>query len=158
MSVDLAGRVVGLQQSKGGVPKRAVDSATVHARGMDGDRQRKPLIHGGPKRALCLYSQERIDALAAEGHPIVPGAVGENVTIAGLPWELVRPGVRLSVGDIEVQVTSFTSPCRTIAGAFTDGRFVRISEAVHPGWSRVYVRILREGAVRVGDPVRLHAQ
>ena len=73
MSVEFTGRVVGLQQSHGGVPKRPVDSATVHARGMDGDRQRKRLIHGGPKRALCLYSQERIEALAAEGHPIAPG-------------------------------------------------------------------------------------
>ena len=158
MSVEFTGRVAGLQQSHGGVPKRPVDWATVHARGMDGDRQRKRLIHGGPKRALCLYSQERIEALAAEGHPIVPGAVGENVTIAGLPWEIVRPGVRLTIGEVEAEVTSFTTPCRTIAGAFADGRFARISQAVHPGWSRVYVRILREGAVRVGDPVRLHAQ
>jgi MOSC domain-containing protein YiiM len=155
-SGDLEGRVVGLQRSSGGVPKHPVDSAGVHSGGMDGDRQRNRRFHGGPRRALCLYSQERIDALAAEGHPIVRGAVGENVTIAGLPWEVVQPGVRLSIGEVEAEVTSFTVPCKTIAGAFTDGRFVRISQAVHPGWSRVYVRVLREGAVRVGDRVRLN--
>ena len=45
--------------------------------------------------------------------------------------------------------------CRTIAGSFTDGAFVRISDKVHPGWSRLYARVLREGFVRDGAPVRL---
>lgn len=157
MSADFTGRVTGLQRSNGGVPKLAVESAAVSAQGMEGDRQRNRRFHGGPARALCLYAQERIDGLVAEGHPIAPGAVGENVTIAGLPWERVRPGARLEIGQVEVEVTSYTAPCENIAEAFLDGRFVRISQKVHPGWSRVYVRILREGHVRVGDPVRLHA-
>lgn len=157
MSTEFTGRVTGLQRSNGGVPKLPVESATVGAQGMEGDRQRNRRFHGGPARALCLYSQERIDGLVAEGHPIEAGAVGENVTIAGLPWERVRPGARLDIGDVGVEVTSFTSPCEHIAAAFLDGRFVRISQKLHPGWSRVYVRIVREGRIRVGDPVRLHA-
>jgi MOSC domain-containing protein YiiM len=157
MTVEFLGRVTGLQRSNGGVPKLAVESATVSEQGMEGDRQRNRRFHGGPARALCLYAQERIDGLVAEGHPIEPGAVGENVTIAGLPWEHVRPGARLDIGEVEVEVTSYTSPCENIAGAFLDGRFVRISQKVHPGWSRVYVRVLRNGRIRVGDPVRLHA-
>jgi MOSC domain-containing protein YiiM len=155
MTVEFEGRIVGLQRSNGGVPKLAVESAAVSEQGMEGDRQRNRRFHGGPARALCLYSQERIDALGAEGHPIVRGAVGENVTIAGLPWERVRPGARLTLGDVEVEVTSYTSPCANIEGAFLDGRFVRISQKVHPGWSRVYVRVRRGGSLRVGDPVKL---
>jgi MOSC domain-containing protein YiiM len=104
-------------------------------------------------RALCLYAQERIDGLRAEGHPIGPGAVGENVTIEGLDWDAVVPGVRLRIGAAEVEVTSYTVPCKSIAGAFRDGAFTRIGQKVHPGWSRVYVRVLREGAVAVGDSV-----
>ena len=157
MSLELEGRVTGLQRSNGGVPKLPVESAAVGVQGMEGDRQRNRRFHGGPDRALCLYSQERIDALAAEGHPIVPGAVGENVTIAGLPWEHLRPGARLAIGDVDVEVTSYTAPCDNIAEAFLDGRFVRISQRVNPGWSRVYVRVLREGRIQVGDTVRLHA-
>ena len=155
MSLEFEGRITGLQRSDGGVPKLAVESAVVTERGLEGDRQRNRRFHGGPERALCLYSQERIDALVAEGHPIVRGAVGENVTIAGLPWERVRPGTRLTLGDIEVEVTSYTSPCANIEDAFLDGRIARISHKVHPGWSRVYVRVRRGGSLRVGDPVRL---
>jgi len=157
MSSALEGRITGLQRSNGGVPKLPVDAAAVSEQGMEGDRQRNRRFHGGPTRALCLYSQERIDALLAEGHAIEPGAVGENVTIAGLPWEHVRPGARLTLGDVEVEVTSYTAPCDNIAHVFLDGRFVRISQRVHPGWSRVYVRVHHGGALRVGDVVRLHA-
>ena len=157
MSDGFLGRITGLQRSNGGVPKLPVESAAVSQGGMEGDRQRNRRFHGGPDRALCLYSQELIDALGAEGHPIVRGAVGENVTIAGLPWGRVRPGARLTLGEVEVEVTSYTSPCENIQGAFLDGRFVRISQRVHPGWSRVYVRIGRGGTLHVGDEVRLAA-
>jgi MOSC domain-containing protein YiiM len=150
------GRVVGLQRSAGGVPKLPVSEARVGPRGMDGDKQRKPFIHGGPNRALCLYSRERIDSLATEGHPIVPGAVGENVTISGVPWELVIPGSRLILGEVEVEVSSYTAPCRTITGAFADGDFTRIGQKKHPGWSRVYVRVLQGGRIALDDRVVLH--
>jgi MOSC domain-containing protein YiiM len=151
----IEGRVVGLQRSAGGVPKLPVAEASVSAAGMEGDRQRKRFIHGGPTRALCLYSRERIDALAAEGHPVVPGSLGENVTIAGLPWEDVTPGSRLTLGEVEVEVTSYTAPCRTIAGAFSDGEFTRIGQKRRPGWSRVYVRVVRPGRIVLGDPAVL---
>ena len=149
------GRVTGLQRSAGGVPKLPVERALVGASGMEGDRQRDRRFHGGPDRALCLYSQERIDALVGEGHAVRPGVLGENVTIFGLPWEAVRPGVRLRIGAVEAEVTAFASPCQKIAGGFLDGEFTRIAQRVNPGWSRVYVRVLSEGAIAVGDPVEL---
>jgi MOSC domain-containing protein YiiM len=157
MSDVVVGRITGLQRSDDGVPKHPVEAASVHAGGMTGDRQRNLRFHGGPDRALCLYSQELIEALAAEGHPIFPGAVGEHVTIAGIPWDRVQPGAHLTLGEVEVEVTTYTAPCRTIAGAFHDGRSTRISQLKHPGWSRVYVRVLRAGSLRVGDRVTLHS-
>lgn len=122
---------------------------------MEGDHQSDHRFHGGPDRALCLYSQERLDALAAEGHPVRPGALGENVTIAGLTWDEVRPGALLRIGTAEVEVTNFASPCRKLAGRFLDGEFTRVGEKVNPGWSRVYVRVLTEGLIAVGDRVAL---
>jgi MOSC domain-containing protein YiiM len=126
--------------------------------GMEGDRQAHRRFHGGPDRALCLYSQERLDALVAEGHPVERGTLGENVTIAGLPWERVRPGVRLRIGAVEAEVTGFAAPCQSIAYGFADGRSKRVGEKVNPGWSRVYVRILAEGEICVGDAVSLAEQ
>jgi MOSC domain-containing protein YiiM len=149
------GRITGLQRSGGGVPKLPVDHVHVNHDGMEGDRQRNLKHHGGPERALCLYSQELIDDLAMEGHPIVPGAVGENVTISGLDWREVQPGARIRLGAVTGVVTAFAIPCNTIREAFLDERSVRISEKVHPGWSRVYLRVEQPGEIAVGDPVEI---
>ena len=146
-------RVTGLQRSRGGVPKLPVERAMVRAEGMEGDRQANRRHHGGPDRALCLYAQERLDALVSDGHPVARGTLGENVTIAGLRWEEVQPGVRLRLGAAEVEVTGFAAPCRQIAEGFADRRFARVGERVNPGWSRVYARVLAEGEVAVGDAV-----
>lgn len=147
--------MVGLQVSAGGVPKLPVAQAEVRATGMEGDRQRDRRFHGGPNRALCVYAQERLDALVAEGHPAARGAMGENVTVAGLDWGLVRPGVRVRIGEVEGEVTSYAAPCRNIAGAFRDGDFTRVGQKLNPGWSRVYLRIVREGLIAVGDVVEV---
>ena len=152
----MTGRIFQLNVSAGGVPKLAVREGTVNELGMVGDVQRVPVIHGGPERALCLFSLERILELQAEGHPIFPGAVGENVTISGVDWRRVVPGVQLSLGDeVLLEITSYTTPCNTIPAYFADGHFQRISQKVHPGWSRVYARVLREGKLKVGQPVKL---
>jgi MOSC domain-containing protein YiiM len=146
-------RVVSINRSDGGVPKMATPEAFVSVNGVEGDRQRDRRFHGGPDRALCLYSMDLIDALRREGHSIGPGTTGENVTIAGLEWNVMIPGLRLSLGPVEVELTAFASPCRTIIASFADERSTRISEKVHPGWSRVYARVLAEGMLAVGDRV-----
>lgn len=149
------GRVVGLQRSGGGVPKLPVDHVPVLLSGMEGDWQRDRRHHGGPDRALCLYSSDLIAVLAAEGHPIAAGTAGENVTIAGLDWRAMQPGVRLTIGTTLVEITDFAAPCRTIRESFLEERFTRISEKLYPGWSRVYARVLREGVVCIGDTAAL---
>jgi len=150
------GRIVQISISAGGVPKRPVAEARVTADGIDGDGHRNTRYHGGPERALCLYSLERIRALAAEGHPIVPGSIGENVTIEGLEWSAVEPGARMRLGErVVIEVTRYTSPCFNITSSFTDGDYSRVSQKQQPGWSRVYARVLTEGVIRRDDRVRL---
>lgn len=152
----MSGRIFQLNISAGGVPKLAVRDVTVNELGMVGDVQRIPLIHGGPDRALCLFSLERILELQAEGHPIFPGAVGENVTISGMDWERLVPGAHLSLGDeVLLEITSYTTPCNTIPAYFVDGQFQRIAQQLHPGWSRVYARVLNGGQLRTGQTVEL---
>lgn len=148
------GRVVQVSVSPGGVPKRAIPAAQVGRLGLAGDQVNHPRFHGGPDRAVCLYSQERIDALRAEGHGIFPGAIGENLTLAGLDWDRVVPGARLEVGDALLEVTSYTTPCRTTS-PYVSGDLSRYHQDHRPGWSRVYARVLREGMVRAGDAARL---
>jgi MOSC domain-containing protein YiiM len=149
-----AGRIVQINVSSGGVPKLALPHAEITTAGVAGDKQRDLKHHGGPDRAVCLYALERVEALQAEGHPVEPGALGENLTLAGLDWDAVAPGVTLRLGaDVIVEVASYTAPCGTIRACFTDENPQRISQDRHPGWSRVYGRILAEGRVEVGDEV-----
>lgn len=150
------GTIHSLNVSAGGVPKLPVALAHVTRHGLAGDRQRNLKYHGGPDRALCLYAHELVAALRAEGHPVGVGSLGENVTVRGVAWDAVAPGTRFVLGDaVLIEVTSFTPPCRTISRFFLEGRAGRVSERTHPGWSRVYARVLEEGVVRVGDPVRV---
>ena len=147
------GRLHAINVSNGGVPKRPRASADIRAEGVEGDRQRNLLFHGGRDRAVSLYSLDLIERLQHEGHPIAPGAIGENLTIADLPWELMTPGRVLTIGDVQIELTKYADPCRTIAPAFTGREFGRVSQKRHPGWSRVYARVLREGRVSIGAPV-----
>lgn len=147
--------VASLNRSNGGVPKLPVDQAWISVNGMEGDRQRDRRYHGGPDRALSLYSLELLLELQSEGHPIEPGAAGENVTLSGVDWTRMRPGTRVTMGDVEIELTAFAAPCKTIRGAFESEQFSRISEKVNPGWSRVYARVLTEGLLQVGARVTL---
>ena len=150
------GVLASINISSGGVPKGRVTGAKVSRFGLLKDAQNDTKHHGGPERAVCVYSLERIRALQAEGHPIDVGTVGENVTVEGVDWDLVVPGARLRLGQaVLLEVASFTTPCKTIRESFIGGEFVRISQKLHPGWSRVYARVLSEGEIRAGDSVEV---
>jgi MOSC domain-containing protein YiiM len=150
------GRVMQLSVSNGGVPKHAVEAARVTALGLEGDAHRNHKHHGGPDRAVCLFAVEAIRALQAEGHPVAPGELGENVTVEGLDWSAVQPGTRMSLGDeVVLEITRFTTPCLNIRTAFRNDDYSRVSEKRHPGQSRVCARVLTPGLVRRGDPARL---
>ena len=149
------GVVRSINVSDGGVPKWPRQTATVRTTGVEGDRQRDLRLHGGPDRAVSLYSLDLIENLQAEGHPIDVGTIGENLTISGLPWTEMVPGARVDIGEVSLELTSYANPCRNIAGSFLDGQILRVSVKRHPGWSRVYARVLKEGTIAVGDPVTL---
>lgn len=139
------GRLARISTSGGGVPKTAVERADIGWRGVAGDRQAARQHHGRPTQALCLWSAEVIDALRAEGHPISPGAAGENLTVEGVDWATIRPGTILQVGGrpaarcrptpSRVARTAGGSPTGTAAGSTTTG--IRAGAGSTPGcWCR----------------------
>lgn len=147
----MSARIHQVNASQGGVPKRPVLEAHAGPTGLTVDAVAHPRVHGGPDRALCLYALERIQALRAEGHSPFPGALGENVTTEGLDFAAVGPGDRFRLGaEVVVEVTRFTTPCKTIAPYFAGGEFGRIHHEAHPGWSRVYARVLAPGRLAPG--------
>jgi len=146
------GQVASLNISKGGVPKLPIYKAELGELGLAGDRHRGRM-HGGPTAALCIYALETIQRLQNEGHPIYPGAIGENVTVAGIDWAAVKPGDRLRIGPALVEVTRYTTPCLNIAPAFKEGDFSRVHHANVPGEARVYTSVVEGGTITVGDEV-----
>jgi MOSC domain-containing protein YiiM len=147
----VSGAVHQISVSRGGVPKVAIATGFVDRSGLIDDGHIEA-FHGGPDKALCLYSLEVIEGLAAEGHSIAPGSAGENVTVRGVDWTGVVPGSRWLIGkEVEIEVTHFTAPCKKNSRWFSDGDFSRISQQLYPGRSRVYARILMEGVISRGD-------
>lgn len=150
------GSVYQINSSKGGVPKLPVLEARIGELGIEGDAVASPDIHGGPERAVSLFSLERIEALVAEGHPIGSGTTGENLTLRGIDWDKVVPGTQLRLGsDVVLEITRYTTPCSTIRASFKDKDSNRIHQNLHPGWSRTYAKVVSGGTVRPGDAVEL---
>jgi MOSC domain-containing protein YiiM len=144
------GEVAHLARGKGGVPKSQVDSVEVDFRGVIGDVQGNRAQHGRPYQAVCFWSTEVVAALASAGHPIGPSLAGENVTLSGIDWDLVRPGVRIAIGSVLCEVSTFTTPCARNAAWFTDGH-VDVMHHESGAVSRVYATVLETGSMRVGD-------
>ncbi len=153
MENDKAAHIFQINFSDGGVPKRPLRAAEITREGVPGDRQADLRYHGGPDRALVLFSLEQIVALQREGNPIYPGSIGENITVSGLDWPKIVPGTRLQIGAVQIEITDYASPCSKIGGSFLGDRFVRASQKEYPGWSRLCARVLVAGSVQVGDRV-----
>lgn len=153
------GRVLQVNISPGGVPKRPVAEARVGRDGLDGDAHHHDAVHGGPHRAVCLLASEAIERVRADGHPKVgPGSVGENLTTAGIELSLLHVGARLAIGDeVVLEISGPANPCDVIKGAFAGGKSGRIAILLHPTDSRMYARVEREGTVRPGDAIRVLA-
>jgi MOSC domain-containing protein YiiM len=155
------GVVAGLFAGEG-LPKAPLESAEYWRRGLAGDVQRDTKNHGRPSQALCIWSGDVIDALVAEGHPIVPGGAGENISIRGVDWAAVRPGSILTIAGMRCQLSGWALPCAKNRRLFLPGPEGtkpewRMDPDQHPGWSRAYAYVLTErtggveGTIRVGD-------
>ena len=140
------GNLLGIFVSNGGVPKESVDSVRIDYQGLVGDNQHDKKHHGGVMRAVCVLEDEILKKLQAEGHPIMPGTTGENLLVSGYDLTI---GSIFSVGDVELEVVSAATPCKTIRDSFVDGYFNRISHKKYPGETRWYCKVLKTGIIRI---------
>jgi MOSC domain-containing protein YiiM len=148
--------------SRGGIPKTPVASARLTWSRVEGDDWSNKRVHGLPGQAVCLFSAELIAELSAEGYPLFPGALGENLTTVGLDYRTLRIGDVLRIGpEAEIRITKIRVPCKTITVYGSGIREATYDEEVKrgnvtaPKWGRsgFYAEVLREGVVCPGDPV-----
>jgi len=137
--------------SDGGMPKLPVTEARVTVNGLIGDRQRNLKFHGGPKRAVCLYSEELYQWLRDCGIDVSHGQLGENFTTGGLDLGGLRPGDRLRVGGCVIEITAVRVPCHQLTKWDADLPEIIVGRS---GW---VAKVIEEGVVRPGDPIRVIA-
>ena len=138
--------LLGIFISNGGVPKTPVQSVKIDYQGLVGDNQHDKKHHGGVMRAVCVLEDKILKKLQTEGHPISPGSTGENLLVSGYDLKI---GSIFSIGEVELEVVSAATPCKTIRDSFTNGNFKRLSHKKYPGDTRWYCKVLRTGNIRI---------
>jgi len=110
--------------------------------------------HGGPDQAIYIYGMPDYAWWSKElGREILPGTFGDNLTISDLESATVSIGDSLHIGEVILQVTAPRIPCKTLAARMEDPIFIkRFREAERPG---LYCRVLKEGWLQAGLPVRI---
>lgn len=120
---------------------------------LDGDEQADPRVHGGPDKAVCVYSADhylwwRHTLKLPE---IAPGAFGENFSVFGQTEVDVCIGDRYDVGDARVEVSQPRTPCWKLARRWHAPQLPElVLSSGRTGW---YLRVIREGTVSAGQPL-----
>lgn len=144
----MAGRLAAiyLRPSARAPVKRVASAEAVAGRGLAGDHA------GGGRRQVSLMSREAwADSCADLGAPrLDPGGRRANLLIEGLPLA-AGIGKRIAVGPCLIAVVAELAPCR-LMDDFRPGLRGALKPDCRGG---VYGRIVRGGALRVGDAVTI---
>ncbi|PAZ17883.1 MOSC domain-containing protein [Streptomyces sp. SA15] len=147
-----------------GIDKRPTDGPVrvaapgpkgIGASGLAGDSVCDTRHHGGDDQAVYAVAREDLDDWERElGRPLASGAFGENLTTEGLDVSGARIGERWRVGaEVVLEVTSGRIPCRTFQEHVGERGWVkRFTQKGAPG---AYLRVIRPGEVRAGDPIEI---
>jgi len=125
--------------------------------GLAGDQQADLKVHGGPEKAVYGYAGSHYALWRAEQPQhtarMTEGAMGENLTIAGLEEGGICVGDVHAIGTALLQVCQPRQPCFKMALRFEDSRLPKAF--VKSGRSGWYYRVLRPGTLASGDAVTL---
>jgi MOSC domain-containing protein YiiM len=108
-------------------------------------------------RQVHLVHAELLEELQSQGHPVVPGSIGENLTTSGIDLLALPQGAKLHIGaGAIVVITGLRNPCAQLdnfsaglTGAVldrtTDGQLVRKAGVMGV--------VASSGDVVPGDPI-----
>lgn len=160
----LVGRAVpfGRPGARSAIAKQEVgEPVEIGARGLAGDEQGDPRHHGGPEKAVHIYSLDHYGAWreelsgseAASAALAGPGAFGENLAITGVEEGDVCLGDLWRAGTALLQVSQARQPCWKLDHRFgVHGMARHVQASLRTGW---YCRVRRSGQVRGGDVMAL---
>jgi MOSC domain-containing protein YiiM len=141
-----------------GFVKRAVrGSIEVTPTGIAGDEQADLSVHGGPEKAVYAYAASRYGlwqaAFPQHAALLVPGGLGENLTITGCDETSVCLDDIVSIGTCVLQVSQPRQPCFKFALRFDDPAMPRAM--VKNGYCGWYYRVLQPGQLAADDALSL---
>ncbi|MFC5648475.1 MOSC domain-containing protein [Paenibacillus solisilvae] len=146
VSVPYGSKVVetGIFKTSSGKPLRLTRT------GLVGDQQADTVNHGGPDKAVCVYSADHFAYWEEQwSKPVEAGAFGENFTISGLTEENIHIGDIIRIGEAVVQVSQPRQPCFKLG---VKHQIPELSLQVQQsGYTGYYFRVLQEGIVQEGD-------
>jgi ferredoxin-NADP reductase/MOSC domain-containing protein YiiM len=120
---------------------------------VDGDGQGDLGGHGGENRAVLVYQLDSYRHWAHEfgRDDLVPGILGENLTVEGLPDDEVCIGDRYRIGDALFEVTQPRVTCYRAGMRIGEPRMAALLVSHRrPGF---YCRVLVEGGVEAGQEI-----
>ncbi len=146
-----SGRPSAIAKSRQGEPVH------ITATGLAGDSQADLSVHGGPDKAVHIYSADHLSRLArafpGTRRPWAPGAMGENLSVAGLTEHEVCVGDVWAWGGVRLQVCQPRMPCWKIDEHLgVEGIAAYIDAHSLTGW---YCRVVEPGVAGEADPLTL---
>ncbi|OFW06574.1 MAG: hypothetical protein A3H96_12970 [Acidobacteria bacterium RIFCSPLOWO2_02_FULL_67_36] len=120
-----------------------------------GDRQADLRVHGGPDKAVCVYSADHYPAWRRELgiEDCGPGWFGENFSVEGQTETTACIGDVYRAGSALVQISQPRGPCWKLARRWGRPEFVQlVTDSRRTGW---YLRVIEEGDVTAGESLVL---
>jgi MOSC domain-containing protein YiiM len=121
--------------------------------GVGGDMQADLTVHGGPDKALHLYSSDHYrhwaNVLGQHDALQKPGAFGENLCVAGLVETDIWLGDQFRLGGALIEVSMGRQPCWKLDARF--GVKGVMAHMVQSGRCGAYFRVIEEGVARADD-------
>ncbi|ULL18700.1 MOSC domain-containing protein [Paenibacillus sp. H1-7] len=138
-----------------GIYKRPVEGAiTLSSVQLEGDGQADKVNHGGEDKAVSVYCVEHYPYWRKELNAELPyGAFGENFTVAGMVETDVHIGDIFETGGALVQISLPRRPCFKLGVRHNRPDMPLLFQ--NTGYTGYYLRVLKEGAVTGGTPIRL---
>lgn len=121
--------------------------------GLAGDTQVDRRYHGGPEKAVYAYPISGYAGWRADFPDLAPrfrpGAMGENLVVAGLDETSICLGDVIRCGSAVLQVAQPREPCATFSASLGTPRVAKaMTRSGRCGW---YLRVLEAGTISPGD-------
>ncbi|MBU8893326.1 MAG: MOSC domain-containing protein [Bacteroidales bacterium] len=127
-----------------GVIKKPVKEINITEKGVEND------AHAGDwHRQISLLAKESIEKFEEVlGRKLEFGEFAENITTEGITLYTMKPGDKLSIADVEMEVTQIGKKCHGEGCAI----FSQVGKCVMPK-EGIFAKVLKTGRIKAGDEI-----